>query len=728
MIGHEFPYLDTRDLNLDWLLKNMKQLLQDWATYQQTMNQNFANLQAAVNQFETDITTAFNNLHDYVEDYFDNLDVQEEINNKLEAMRQSGELAEIINPLISTVTGNWLSTHITNPSNPPIDTSLSISNAAADAKVTGDRLSTLDAQMEVTNQATGVYKETLVANNIFPYVDLNISLKNGDVLCIDVIEYSGDPSTVESFFLYDIEGAATLAGFSLTEPNYYKATSDISALRLIVRQTTAPQTALTLAFKCYVLGDESLADISDNRIPTLDAQMEVTNQATGVYKETLTDSGIFPYVDLDISLTNGDILCVDVINYSGDLSNVESFYLYDVTGGTTLAGLSLTAPSFYKATSNFSALRLIVRQTTEPQTALTLAFKCYVLGDGTLADISDNRKVFERVVNTVSGQAVNLNNLPFYARKNDVFQLEIIDEDGILSGAYHAYAGYKNNGVNVNQIVDITRPYTRGTVDLKTDVDPNSLIVYISGSYVSATGAIKIRYKNMTLLGANPKHKALSSFSILGDSYSTFAGYTNPVTNRQWYPTNDPSAQGYESGNNVTSLVYTWFYILATETELYMHKNASYSGSTICYDSYGTGQADGKETSFIQRDDDLENSSIVFIFGGTNDAWAGASIGDYKYSDWTEADLSYFAPALAYLINDIRNKYIGMDIAFIENDILPASFKTAIETVCAHYNVPVIKPVGVSKTHDHPNTDGMRTIGNTVKKFVETYAVMPYYD
>ena len=140
MIGHEFPYLDTRDLNLDWLLKNMKQLLQDWATYQQTMNQNFADLQAAVNQFETDITTAFNNLHDYVEDYFDNLDVQEEINNKLEAMRQSGELAEIINPLISTATGNWLATHITNPSNPPIDTSLTVSNAAADAKVTGDTI------------------------------------------------------------------------------------------------------------------------------------------------------------------------------------------------------------------------------------------------------------------------------------------------------------------------------------------------------------------------------------------------------------------------------------------------------------------------------------------------------------------------------------------------------------------------------------------------------------
>ena len=39
----------------------------------------------------------FNELHDYVHDYFDNLDVQEEINNKLDAMVDDGTMAEIIN-------------------------------------------------------------------------------------------------------------------------------------------------------------------------------------------------------------------------------------------------------------------------------------------------------------------------------------------------------------------------------------------------------------------------------------------------------------------------------------------------------------------------------------------------------------------------------------------------------------------------------------------------------
>lgn len=44
----------------------------------------------------------FNELHDYVHDYFDNLDVQEEINNKLDAMAEDGTLQEIITSYIQS--------------------------------------------------------------------------------------------------------------------------------------------------------------------------------------------------------------------------------------------------------------------------------------------------------------------------------------------------------------------------------------------------------------------------------------------------------------------------------------------------------------------------------------------------------------------------------------------------------------------------------------------------
>lgn len=43
-----------------------------------------------------DLTNLYNELHDYVEHYFDNLDVQEEINHKLDEMAEDGTLADII--------------------------------------------------------------------------------------------------------------------------------------------------------------------------------------------------------------------------------------------------------------------------------------------------------------------------------------------------------------------------------------------------------------------------------------------------------------------------------------------------------------------------------------------------------------------------------------------------------------------------------------------------------
>ena len=43
------------------------------------------------------LTNAFIELQNYVNNYFDNLDIQEEINNKLDEMAQDGTLAKIIN-------------------------------------------------------------------------------------------------------------------------------------------------------------------------------------------------------------------------------------------------------------------------------------------------------------------------------------------------------------------------------------------------------------------------------------------------------------------------------------------------------------------------------------------------------------------------------------------------------------------------------------------------------
>lgn len=72
------------------------------------------NVNNEINTFETNITNdfnrlegLFNELQSFVDNYFENLDVQEEINNKLDEMVESGTLQEIISQYINS-TALWM--------------------------------------------------------------------------------------------------------------------------------------------------------------------------------------------------------------------------------------------------------------------------------------------------------------------------------------------------------------------------------------------------------------------------------------------------------------------------------------------------------------------------------------------------------------------------------------------------------------------------------------------
>lgn len=70
-------YSNFHALNQDWFLDEFNKLVSQW----EAMQKKFDNLQ-----------DAFNDLKNYVQDYFKNLDVQEEINKKLDQMNEDGTL------------------------------------------------------------------------------------------------------------------------------------------------------------------------------------------------------------------------------------------------------------------------------------------------------------------------------------------------------------------------------------------------------------------------------------------------------------------------------------------------------------------------------------------------------------------------------------------------------------------------------------------------------------
>ena len=89
---------------------------------------------------QDELVKSYKALYDFVNQYFTNLDIQTEVNKKIEEMKDSGKLLNLLKPSVSNEVSTWLASNITNPSNPPIDKSLTVENAAADSKVVGERL------------------------------------------------------------------------------------------------------------------------------------------------------------------------------------------------------------------------------------------------------------------------------------------------------------------------------------------------------------------------------------------------------------------------------------------------------------------------------------------------------------------------------------------------------------------------------------------------------------
>ena len=109
------------ELNLDWILAKVKELATEW-------------LQVHT-EFET-MQQLVNGLEEYIRDYFENLDVQEEIDIKLDEMAGDGSLLALIRPVMIAYISSWLGDAITNPDSPPLDNTLMLSNAAAESRAT----------------------------------------------------------------------------------------------------------------------------------------------------------------------------------------------------------------------------------------------------------------------------------------------------------------------------------------------------------------------------------------------------------------------------------------------------------------------------------------------------------------------------------------------------------------------------------------------------------------
>ena len=218
----------------------------------------------------------------------------------------------------------------------------------------------------------------------------------------------------------------------------------------------------------------------------------------------------------------------------------------------------------------------------------------------------------------------------------------------------------------------------------------------------------------------DPVEPDATRFSVLGDSYSAFEGYVTPDSNDVWY------CLPPDNYIDVTCVEEMWWHQVAVEKGWLLEQNNSFSGSLVCNLDFAHYYG---AHSFLRRMNDLGNPDVFFVFGGTNDVWDEATLGDFVYEDWTEEQLCSFRPALAYLFEYLKIAYPRARTYFMldehlgegnnVNHELCEAFKSSVHEIANHCGITCIDLADIHKSWGHPNKEGQSSIARQVIEALE---------
>ena len=204
----------------------------------------------------------------------------------------------------------------------------------------------------------------------------------------------------------------------------------------------------------------------------------------------------------------------------------------------------------------------------------------------------------------------------------------------------------------------------------------------------------------------------LNRFMIFGDSYSTHRDYI-PAEYPHYY-----CNEGRAPDQPVTKMQMkqTWWGQMMERTGATLVLNDSWSGSTIGYTGYAGDCS--TSSSFIYRYRQLAEKKFfdqnhidtIFVFGGTNDSWSDAPLGEMQYADFCEKDLYNVLPAICYFAATLKANHPHARVIFIGNCDIKDEILDCMRSAARQMDVEFVALHDIDKVVGHPTVLGMTQI------------------
>ena len=513
--------------------------------------------------------------------------------------------------------------------------------------------------------------------------------------------------------------------------------SDVKRTRAELATERARITNLATMAEGSTTGDAELKDIRVGADGVTYASAgEAVREQFGAVNETVggfsnpsvTQNGEYPYYDFKEGYTVGDKIYIQPIEASEAYSIIRVFGEkkgLDTNTQVKLKDISGNEPVVIELQESFEAIR-VCWFLAEYSTSFYGRCVCKKLGASDISAITLDNKIKLNVGVYMNSGVVQNGEYPYYDfngeyNVGDKIYIEPVEANKEYSPLL-VYGRQKNDTIETQVvlkrltndapvIIELAESYSTirvcwDLVEASNDFNGKCICKKLTDDDIaSLVFALK---ESVATLKAE---KQFSSFSILGDSYATFKDFQTPDTNSTWYPRAEE--------NNVEAVEQTWWHMFAKDNACAINQNNSYSGSTICYDGYGAGTSDAVASSFVTRCKNLQTADLIIVEGGTNDSWVGVSMGEYKYSGWSEKDFQYFRPSLSYVLNYVKQHHPASTVMFMLNDGLKADIIESVETICSHYDIPLLPLHNIAKESGHPNVEGMTQIKNQLEEFIK---------